>query len=80
MSVGRDAPTGAGIGAAVPHIVLESAKGQTNTMVAPRLHLSRATVGKWRQRFVEQWTPTVFTTGPDRGATFGVMKTSEGSW
>jgi transposase-like protein len=35
-------------------IVLECAKGQTNTVVADRLHVSRATVGKWRKRFIER--------------------------
>jgi transcriptional regulator with XRE-family HTH domain len=35
-------------------IVLECAKGQTNRVVAARLQLSRATVGNWRRRFVEQ--------------------------
>ena len=60
------------IGAAVPHIVLECAKGQTNTMVAARLHLSRATVGKWRQRFVEQAdTRRSSRRAPTRGAAFG---------
>ncbi len=34
-------------------IVLECAKGETNTVVAERLHVNRATVGKWRRRFVE---------------------------
>ena len=35
-------------------IVLECAKGQTNLVVAERLHVTRATVGKWRRRFVER--------------------------
>src|ERR1035441_4837000 len=32
---------------------LEGAKGHTNSQVADRLLVSRATVGKWRRRFVE---------------------------
>ena len=35
-------------------IVLECAKGGTNVEVAGRLGVTRATVGKWRQRFVER--------------------------
>ena len=35
-------------------IVLECANGQTNTVVAERLHVTRATVGKWRRRFVAE--------------------------
>ena len=35
-------------------IVLECAKGATNLEVAGRLGVTRATVGKWRQRFVER--------------------------
>lgn len=35
-------------------IVLASAKGETNTAVAQRLELTPATVGKWRQRFLEK--------------------------
>ena len=33
-------------------IVLESAAGRTNLEIAARLHTTRATVGRWRQRFV----------------------------
>jgi len=33
-------------------IVLLSAAGHSNTEVARRVHVSLATVGKWRQRFV----------------------------
>lgn len=35
-------------------IVLLSADGQTNTQIAGRLHISLPTVGKWRQRFLDQ--------------------------
>jgi len=34
-------------------VVLWSAQGQSNTQIAGRLHWRNATVGKWRQRFVE---------------------------
>ena len=35
-------------------IVLECAAGRSNTAVAGELKVSKPTVGKWRQRFVEQ--------------------------
>lgn len=35
-------------------IVLLCAAGKNNTMVARDLHLAKATVGKWRTRFVER--------------------------
>jgi putative transposase len=35
-------------------LVLWSAEGRSNTEIATRLRWSKATVGKWRQRFVEQ--------------------------
>lgn len=35
-------------------IVLASAQGEDNSSIAARLQMSKATVGKWRQRFVEQ--------------------------
>ena len=35
-------------------LVLWSAQGQSNTQIARRLRWRNATVGKWRQRFVEQ--------------------------
>lgn len=35
-------------------IVLASAQGEDNSSIAARLQISKATVGKWRQRFVEQ--------------------------
>jgi putative transposase len=34
-------------------VVLWSAEGQTNTQIADRLGWTNATVGKWRQRFIE---------------------------
>jgi transposase len=34
-------------------LVLWSAQGQSNSQIARRLHWTNATVGKWRQRFVE---------------------------
>jgi len=36
------------------HIVLSSADGEANNSIAQRLKLSKATVGKWRNRFIEQ--------------------------
>jgi len=35
-------------------VVLWSAEGQSNTEIAERLDWTKATVGKWRQRFLEQ--------------------------
>src|ERR1700682_4862270 len=35
-------------------IVLECAVGQPNTVVAGKLGITHQTVGKWRQRFLEQ--------------------------
>jgi len=35
-------------------LVLWSAQGQSNSQIARRLHWTKATVGNWRQRFVEQ--------------------------
>lgn len=34
-------------------LVLWSAQGQSNSQIARRLHRTKATVGKWRQRFVD---------------------------
>jgi len=34
-------------------LVLWAAKGQSNTEIADRLHYTKATVGKWRQRFLK---------------------------
>ena len=36
------------------HIVLSSAAGEANSSIAARLGFTNATVGKWRQRFVER--------------------------
>ena len=35
-------------------LVLWSAEGESNTRIASRLRWTKATVGKWRQRFVQQ--------------------------
>jgi putative transposase len=35
-------------------LVLWSAEGRSNSEIAEQLHWSKATVGKWRQRFVER--------------------------
>ncbi len=35
-------------------IVLLSAQGRTNTAIAEQLNLCKATVGKWRRRYLEQ--------------------------
>jgi len=35
-------------------VVLWSAAGQSNTQIAERLGWAKATVGKWRQRFLQQ--------------------------
>jgi len=35
-------------------VVLWSAQGQSNTEIAGRLGWAKVTVGKWRQRFLEQ--------------------------
>jgi putative transposase len=36
-------------------LVLWAAEGVANQEIAARLDWSKATVGKWRQRFVEHW-------------------------
>lgn len=36
------------------HIILSSAEGEANSSIAERLHLTMATVGKWRARFIER--------------------------
>ena len=36
------------------HIVLSSADGELNSAIAERLKLTKATVGKWRLRFIER--------------------------
>ena len=35
-------------------IVLSSAEGEPNNSIAERLRLTKATVGKWRTRFIER--------------------------
>jgi putative transposase len=35
-------------------LVLWAAEGHSNSDIANRLHCAKATVGKWRQRFVER--------------------------
>jgi len=35
-------------------LVLWSAEGKTNTEIASKLKWTKATVGKWRQRFIER--------------------------
>ena len=35
-------------------IVLASAEGETNSSIAARLKMTKATVGKWRARFIER--------------------------
>jgi len=35
-------------------IVLSSAEGEANSAIAARLELTKATVGKWRSRFIER--------------------------
>lgn len=35
-------------------LVLSSAEGEVNSSIAARLGLSKATVGKWRTRFIER--------------------------
>lgn len=41
-------------------LVLWSAEGQSNTQIAGRLRWRNATVGKWRQRFVEHRLPGLY--------------------
>jgi putative transposase len=40
-------------------VVLWSAEGQTNTKIADRLGWTKATVGKWRLRFVQYRTENI---------------------
>lgn len=51
-------------------IVLTCAEGGQNKEVAARLGLDRATVGKWRRRFVERrvWTGCMTSRAPGRHA------------
>lgn len=42
------------------HIVLSSAEGEPNNAIAERLKLTKATVGKWRTRFIERRIPGLY--------------------
>ena len=41
-------------------IVLSSADGELNSVIAERLELTKATVGKWRTRFIERRIPGLY--------------------
>src|SRR5947209_13481871 len=41
-------------------VVLWSAEGATNTEIADRLQWTKATVGKWRRRFLERRVPGLY--------------------
>jgi putative transposase len=41
-------------------LILWSAEGHSNSEIAKRLHCTNATVGKWRQRFVEHRVPGLY--------------------
>lgn len=41
-------------------IVLSSANGELNSAIAERLELTKATVGKWRTRFIERRLPGLY--------------------
>ncbi len=41
-------------------IVLSSADGELNSAIAARLKLTKATVGKWRTRFIERRIPRLY--------------------
>ncbi len=47
----RSLPSGLSHGA---RIILSSADGEANNSIAERLKLTKATVGKWRARFIER--------------------------
>lgn len=42
------------------NVVLWSAEGATNTEIATRLQWTKATVGKWRRRFIERRLPGLY--------------------
>src|SRR4249920_209115 len=42
------------------HIILSSSDGQDNSAIAERLQISKATVGKWRARFIERRLPGLY--------------------
>jgi putative transposase len=41
-------------------LVLGSAEGESNSQIATRLHWTKATVGKWRQRFLQYRLPGLY--------------------
>jgi putative transposase len=41
-------------------LVLWSAEGESNSQIAARLHWTKATVGKWRQRFLQHRLPGLY--------------------
>jgi len=41
-------------------IVLSSANGEPNNLIAERLDLTKATVGKWRARFIDRRIPGLY--------------------
>jgi putative transposase len=41
-------------------IILSSADGEPNNAIAERLKLTKATVGKWRARFIERRVPGLY--------------------
>lgn len=41
-------------------IVLSSADGEPNNLIAERLDLTKATVGKWRSRFIDRRIPGLY--------------------
>src|SRR5258708_19092469 len=41
-------------------VVLWSSEGESNSQIAVRLHWSKATVGKWRQRFLQYRLPRLY--------------------
>jgi putative transposase len=51
LSISRTLPHGL---VARAKLVLWAAEGHGNSDIANRLHCTKATVGKWRQRFVER--------------------------
>jgi putative transposase len=53
-------------------VVLWSAEGQSNSQIARRLHWTKATVGKWRQRFIDHRLPGLYDElRPGRPRTIG---------
>ena len=42
------------------HLGLWSARGQSNSKITDCLGWTKATVGKWRQRFLEQRVPRLY--------------------